>query len=200
MNKNIQKLQDKAKYGTRDYEKEDNTKSPSSAKGQNSQEYTKFSDIRIDEDVLTSERLSSEEEKALLQQGQKEYAYSRDFKLPWIQEQYRRLKLFNNQKRLKTAVGVPLMFTIFQVVLASLYEGFGLPVLQAMNVGTPVVSSDNSSLGEIVSGSALICDVTNPRDIADKISQILNDENLRTEIIAKGRERAKDFSWEKFIS
>lgn len=96
---------------------------------------------------------------------------------------------------------LPVIYKNAQVfVYPSLYEGFGLPVLEAMNVGTAVISSDNSSLGEVVGESALICDVNNPRDIADKIKQILADENLRMEKINQGREKAKYFSWEKFIS
>ncbi len=85
-------------------------------------------------------------------------------------------------------------------IYPSLYEGFGLPVLEAMNCGTPVICSNASSLSE-VGGEAV--EYFNPRDaeeLAKKIKLLLNNENLRQEFIRKGKERAKKFSWEEFIN
>ncbi|MBW2661450.1 MAG: glycosyltransferase family 4 protein [Deltaproteobacteria bacterium] len=82
-------------------------------------------------------------------------------------------------------------------VLPSLYEGFGLPVLEAMSYGIPCVISDNSSLSEIAGDSALLVDAYNPNDIAEKINVLLNDEKLRKELSEKGIENAGKFSWIK---
>lgn len=82
-------------------------------------------------------------------------------------------------------------------VMPSFEEGFGIPLLEAMACGCPVVSSDAASLPE-VGGDA--CIYFNPRDLddmADKISQVLNNEKLRKDLIEKGQKRYKQFSWEK---
>jgi len=84
-------------------------------------------------------------------------------------------------------------------VYPSLYEGFGLPVLEAMNCGTPVITSKNSSLPEVGSDSVLYINLENIQDIAQKIEKVLSDNNLRNELSAKGKEQAKKFSWEKFV-
>ncbi|MCK5466234.1 glycosyltransferase family 4 protein [Candidatus Parcubacteria bacterium] len=85
--------------------------------------------------------------------------------------------------------------TIF--VLPSLYEGFGLPVLEAMSYGIPCVVSDNSSLSEITGDSALLVDAYNSNDIAEKINVLLNDEKLRRDLSKRGVENAGKFSWIK---
>ena len=82
-------------------------------------------------------------------------------------------------------------------VLPSLYEGFGLPVLEAMSYGIPCVVSDNSSLSEIAGDSALLVDAYNPNDIAEKINVLLNDEKLRRDLSHRGVENAGKFSWIK---
>ena len=82
-------------------------------------------------------------------------------------------------------------------VFPSLYEGFGIPLLEAMAAKVPVILANNSSLPEVGGGAALYFDAKNPQDLADKITQVLEDENLRAKMIAKGLEQAKKFSWEK---
>lgn len=82
-------------------------------------------------------------------------------------------------------------------VLPSLYEGFGLPVLEAMKNGCPVVLSNVSSLPEAGGDAALYVDPENVNDIATKIDKVLSDAKLRSEMIKKGREQVKKFSWEK---
>jgi glycosyltransferase involved in cell wall biosynthesis len=82
-------------------------------------------------------------------------------------------------------------------VFPSLYEGFGLPPLEAMACGTPVVTSNAGSLPEVVGDAALLVDPENVEDIASAIERVLTDERLREELVKKGFERVKRFSWEK---
>ena len=82
-------------------------------------------------------------------------------------------------------------------ILPSLYEGFGMPVLEAMNYGIPCIVSDNSSLSEVSGDSSLLIDAYNSSDIAEKIEILCRDENLRKEFARKGLERVKNFNWEK---
>jgi glycosyltransferase involved in cell wall biosynthesis len=77
----------------------------------------------------------------------------------------------------------------------SWYEGFGLPVLEAMACGTPVVVSDNSSLPEVVGGAGLLVDAADSAALADALLKILADEPLRRGLGSRGIERAKRFSW-----
>jgi glycosyltransferase involved in cell wall biosynthesis len=82
-------------------------------------------------------------------------------------------------------------------VFPSLYEGFGLPPLEAMATGTPVVASNVSSLPEVVGDAALLVNPENVFDIARGIQEALLDEELREELIAKGRKQAARYSWER---
>lgn len=81
-------------------------------------------------------------------------------------------------------------------VLPSLYEGFGLPVLEAMACGTPVITSNISSLPEVVGDAARLIDPENLEEIAFAMEEVLEDEELRKKMSLKGLERAKYFSWE----
>lgn len=83
------------------------------------------------------------------------------------------------------------------LVFPSWWEGFGWPPLEAMACGTPVVCSDRGSLGEVAGDAALIVNPEEPEAIADAVSRVLKDENLRQSIILKGLERAKQFTWER---
>lgn len=80
-------------------------------------------------------------------------------------------------------------------VFPSLYEGFGLPPLEAMALGTPVVSSGVSALPEVVGDAAMIVKPENVFDIARGIREVLLDDGLRADLIARGREQVKRFSW-----
>jgi glycosyltransferase involved in cell wall biosynthesis len=82
-------------------------------------------------------------------------------------------------------------------VLPSLYEGFGLPVLEAMSYGVPCIVSDNSSLTEIVDDHALLVNANSSDDIAQKISMFLNNDFLRKDFAQRSLENIKEFSWEK---
>jgi glycosyltransferase involved in cell wall biosynthesis len=80
-------------------------------------------------------------------------------------------------------------------IFPSLYEGFGLPPLEAMASGTPVIASKLSSLPEAVADAALLINPENVFDMARSIEEILLDERLRETLIARGLERARQFSW-----
>jgi len=82
-------------------------------------------------------------------------------------------------------------------VLPSLYEGFGIPILEAMSFGCPVISSFTSSLPEIGGDACLYFDPTSKEDLKEKILQLLNNKKLRNELVKKGKERVKLFSWKK---
>jgi len=82
-------------------------------------------------------------------------------------------------------------------VLPSLYEGFGLPVLDAMKNGCPVILSNISSLPEAGGNAALYIDPENVNDISEKIDKVLTDKKIRSDMIKKGYEQVKKFSWEK---
>jgi glycosyltransferase involved in cell wall biosynthesis len=83
------------------------------------------------------------------------------------------------------------------LVFPSLYEGFGLPPLEAMASGTPVVTSNVSSLPEVAGDAAVLVDPYDPQAIADGIYRVLTDERLRREMVHKGIARAGQFSWEQ---
>jgi len=82
-------------------------------------------------------------------------------------------------------------------VYPSLYEGFGLPVLEAMARGVPTVVSDSSSLPEVSGDAALGVDPRSVRQIARAIESVLSDGNLADRLAARGRARAEQFSWEE---
>lgn len=82
-------------------------------------------------------------------------------------------------------------------VLPSLYEGFGLPVLEAMKQGCPVITSNVSSLPEAGGDAALYVDPEDVEDITQKITQVITDKNLREELVAKGKKQVAKFSWDK---
>ncbi|MBI4485897.1 MAG: glycosyltransferase family 4 protein [Acidobacteria bacterium] len=84
-------------------------------------------------------------------------------------------------------------------VFPSLYEGFGLPPLEAMASGTPVVTSNVSSLPEVAGDAAVLVDPYDPHAIADGVERVLTDETLRRDLRRKGLARAKQFSWEDSV-
>jgi glycosyltransferase involved in cell wall biosynthesis len=81
-------------------------------------------------------------------------------------------------------------------VYPSLYEGFGLPVLEAMACGTPVITSNRASLPEVAGDAALLVDPTQPEALAAAMTSILNDAELRRTLRARGLARAHTFTWD----
>jgi glycosyltransferase involved in cell wall biosynthesis len=82
-------------------------------------------------------------------------------------------------------------------VMPSLYEGFGLPVLEAMSCGTPVVASNAAALPEVVGQAGLLIDPYDIDDIAKAILQLVTDPLLRGSLSSQGRARAGKFSWDR---
>lgn len=82
-------------------------------------------------------------------------------------------------------------------VYPSIYEGFGLPPLEAMACGTPVITSNVSSLPEVVGDAGIMVDPYNMDELSNKITEVLSNNKLKEELSQKGLERAKLFSWEK---
>jgi len=82
-------------------------------------------------------------------------------------------------------------------VYPSFYEGFGLPPLEAMACGCPVITSFSSSLPEVVADAALLVDPYNINDIARAMKEVLTNENLKNQLVARGFGRANQFSWQK---
>jgi glycosyltransferase involved in cell wall biosynthesis len=80
-------------------------------------------------------------------------------------------------------------------IYPSYYEGFGLPVLEAMTLGTPVITSNTSSLPQVAGDAALFINPDDYCEIAETILSVINDSNLRNKMIKKGKQRAKLFSW-----
>ncbi|SFE32990.1 Glycosyltransferase involved in cell wall bisynthesis [Thermoanaerobacter thermohydrosulfuricus] len=83
------------------------------------------------------------------------------------------------------------------LVYPSLYEGFGLPPLEAMACGCPVITSNTSSLPEVVGDAGIMVNPYNVGEIAEAIDLVLSNENLRKEMIEKGLKQAQKFSWGK---
>lgn len=91
---------------------------------------------------------------------------------------------------------ISLYQTTLLLLSPSLYEGFGLPLLEAMACGAPVITSSNSSISEVVGNAALFVDPKNINQISDEIRRVLSDEKLREELIKKGKNRARLFTWQ----
>jgi len=78
-----------------------------------------------------------------------------------------------------------------------LYEGFGLPLIKSFKVGTPVITSNNSSLKEISQNAALLVNPTSVKDIQKAIEKIISSPKLRNDLSKKGLKISQNFSWQK---
>jgi glycosyltransferase involved in cell wall biosynthesis len=98
-------------------------------------------------------------------------------------------------------VSAPMMYSLYTnavaLVFPSYSEGFGMPLVEAMSLGLPVIASNVSSLVEVVGDAGLLIDPHDPETISKAMEQLLTTSALKEELIKKGRERAKLFSWEK---
>ena len=82
-------------------------------------------------------------------------------------------------------------------VFPSLYEGFGLPVLEAMGYGTPVVAASLTSVPEVVGSAGLLIDPADSQAMYEAVRQIINDKGLRDDLVARGYEQVQRFSWDE---
>ena len=97
-----------------------------------------------------------------------------------------------------TSYVLPFLYSAAEMLLfPSLWEGFGIPLIEAMACGTPAIASNLSSLPEVAAGAALLVDPYSVDEIAAAMHALHSDGALRQELRAKGLERAKDFDWEK---
>jgi glycosyltransferase involved in cell wall biosynthesis len=83
------------------------------------------------------------------------------------------------------------------LVYPSLWEGFGVPVLEAMQSGVAAITSENSAMQEIAKEGALYINPDDHNDIAEKMMRVYKDENLRSELIRKGKENSRNYDWDK---
>jgi glycosyltransferase involved in cell wall biosynthesis len=81
------------------------------------------------------------------------------------------------------------------LVYPSLFEGFGLPVLEAMACGTPVIASSRSALPELVGDAGLLVDPVNVQALSQAMGRVLTDPDLRQELGRRGMEQSRRFSW-----
>jgi glycosyltransferase involved in cell wall biosynthesis len=82
-------------------------------------------------------------------------------------------------------------------ILPSLFEGFGIPLLEAMSLGCPVAASNKTSIPEVVGDAALLFNPNSSEQIAEAILSVVSDKTCREQLIDRGRQRVKLFSWEK---
>jgi glycosyltransferase involved in cell wall biosynthesis len=93
---------------------------------------------------------------------------------------------------------LPALYSLASVfAFPSWYEGFGLPVLEAMACGTPVVAADNSSLPEVVGEAGLLVDAGSADQLAGALLRLLTDPELATALAVTGRARAGKFTWNR---
>jgi glycosyltransferase involved in cell wall biosynthesis len=85
----------------------------------------------------------------------------------------------------------------FGMLYVSIFEGFGVPIIEAMRCGVPVITSDVTSMPEVSNGAALLTDPFSIQSIADAMGSLSGDGDLRQSLITKGMARAEEFSWER---
>lgn len=85
-------------------------------------------------------------------------------------------------------------------VFPSLYEGFGMPIIEAMACAAPVACSNLSSMPEVAGDAALLFDPSNPDEIADAMERLITDERLREDCVKKGLDRSKQYTWSRAAS
>lgn len=95
-------------------------------------------------------------------------------------------------KELSQVLGSALALTF-----VPLFEGFGIPALEAMQSGVPVISSNSTSLPEVVGDAAILCDPTNSKEISAAMKRLSEEPELREEMIKKGLEQSKKYSWDQ---
>ena len=82
-------------------------------------------------------------------------------------------------------------------VYPSLYEGFGITILEVFAAGVPLIVANNSSLPEVAGDAALYFDASDAQQLSAQMEKVLSSKDLQEELIAKGKEKIRSFSWEK---
>lgn len=145
---------------------------------------------------LTRQRLNNKNQKPL----QLVLAGGRGWKYKEVFKTVKTLKLEEKVKFLDYVEHpdkIGLMQNALCFVFPSLYEGFGLPVLEAMCLGLPVITSNISSLPEVAGSAALLIDPNSVTDLVKAIEKVVGSPELREKMIEAGREQAKKFNWQK---
>ena len=120
-----------------------------------------------------------------------------------IEEVNRAIDKLNVWKRVRVQSNIPsedmpALYNLADLcVYPSLYEGFGLPILEAMSCGCPVITSETSSMPEVAGDAAILVNPYKEKEISDAIHKVLTNDELKSSLIKKGIKRAKEFSWEK---
>ena len=131
-------------------------------------------------------------------------AGARGWKTTQLDETIRRLGLTGDEIRFLGIVpeeDLPVLYSGSSVfVFPSLYEGFGLPLVEAMACGVPVIASNTSSVPEVVGDAALLVSPTEPQAFTEAILRVRSDHNLRKALIEKGLSRAAGFRWDRAAS
>ncbi len=83
------------------------------------------------------------------------------------------------------------------LIYPSLYEGFGIPILEGMQAGVPVITSNVTAMPEVAKNAAILVNPYDINDIAGAMAKLLDDKKLREELVKKGKKRASEYSWEK---
>ena len=114
-------------------------------------------------------------------------------------EKFKKLNIIN--KIFQYSISDNILAYVYQKAIAfvfpSLYEGFGIPILEAFSCRCPVISSNASSLPEVAGDAAIYFDPTSRLSILSSIQKVIYDNNLRNQLIYKGYRRVKEFTWEK---
>ena len=97
-----------------------------------------------------------------------------------------------NEEELVNVIG-----SAYALLYPSLWEGFGVPVLEAMQSGVPVITSENSAMQEIAEDAALYINPVDHNDIAEKMMLLYKDENLRLQLIGRGKKISEQYNWER---
>jgi glycosyltransferase involved in cell wall biosynthesis len=130
----------------------------------------------------------------LLIVGEK-YYWTRQIKQTYLNMKHKKDVVFTGRlsaDELKKVMGSALALTYVPY-----FEGFGIPILEAMNSDIPVITSNVTSMPEVAANAALLVDPFSVNSIADGMYKVYSDENLRKDLIEKGRKRKQDFSWDK---
>lgn len=167
-------------------------------------------DSLIDEPYIlyVGQRAGYKNFDALLAAFAQEPELNRSFKLvcfggsPFSRSEEERMARFRIRERVQHVQGADLtLATLYRhataFVYPSLYEGFGLPPLEAMYYGCPVLVNSSGSLPEVVGHAALFCDASSIEDLRDKLKQITRDRALRERLIPLGYEQERTFSWDR---